>query len=165
MGKVRIDDGLTRLQRFRLKDLDSYREKQREYAKTPEQRKKRTEYMRVWRGNNREKHNSQRMDYYYRNREEIISRSRGYRLKYMYSISEEDYQRMFNEQVGVCKICGRPPYEHGKNKKSIVLHIDHDHSTNEVRGLLCSRCNGALGWYEKYNNDINNYLNKFSKDE
>ena len=160
MSKLRCNDGLTKSQRYRLKDLDTYREKKKEYAKTPEQRKKRTKYMGIWRENNRDKHNSQRMDYYYRNRDEILTKTRGYRLKHVYSISEDDYNKMFVEQGGVCKICGNPPHPHAKNNKSLVLHIDHDHNTNEIRGLLCSRCNSALGWYENNCTQINLYLKK-----
>jgi hypothetical protein len=60
--------------------------------------------------------------------------------------------------MGDSKICGDSPHAHGKNKMSLVLHIDHDHETGEIRGLLCSRCNGALGWYEKHKNGIETYL-------
>lgn len=39
-----------------------------------------------------------------------------------------------------CKICQRPPYPAGSR-----LVPDHNHATGEVRGLLCSPCNSALG--------------------
>ena len=45
---------------------------------------------------------------------------------------------MLAEQDGGCGICGDPP---GKT----ALHVDHDHETGVVRGLLCFRCNSALG--------------------
>lgn len=47
------------------------------------------------------------------------------------------YERLFAEQAGGCAICGNPP-------KTRRLHIDHDHKTDAVRGLLCFRCNNAL---------------------
>jgi group I intron endonuclease len=46
--KPRIDDGLSKSARHRLKDLDGYRRKKRLYAKTPEQRAKRAAYMRKY---------------------------------------------------------------------------------------------------------------------
>ena len=44
---------------------------------------------------------------------------------------------MLAEQGGGCAICGAPP-------KTRRLHVDHDHKTGEIRGLLCYRCNKAL---------------------
>lgn len=43
-------------------------------------------------------------------------------------------------QGGGCRICGKRP---GK----ISLHVDHDHETGEIRGLLCVGCNNALGQF------------------
>ena len=51
----------------------------------------------------------------------------------------EDYERMFDAQGGVCAICGKPRPEER------TLHVDHDHETGEIRGLLCFSCNNALG--------------------
>ena len=45
---------------------------------------------------------------------------------------------MLAEQEGGCAICGEPP-------KTSALHVDHCHDTGRVRGLLCFRCNSALG--------------------
>lgn len=51
----------------------------------------------------------------------------------------KDYERLNEEQGGVCAVagCGGKP---GKRR----LHVDHDHATGRVRGLLCYRCNAAL---------------------
>lgn len=61
-------------------------------------------------------------------------------LKAKFGITTEDYQRMLAAQDGVCAIChgtstGR--WEH--------FHVDHDHDTGNVRGLLCHHCNTAIG--------------------
>jgi hypothetical protein len=160
MGDSRIYDGLTKDQRYRLKDLDAYRNHKREYAKTPEQREKRRLYQSKWREVNREKYNEWARVYHHKNKTKWDSRRRWWVIKSKYHITEEDYQKMFEAQNGVCKICGNPPYEHAKNKMSKVLHIDHDHVTGKIRGLLCSRCNGALGWYEKCSEEIKSYLNE-----
>lgn len=47
---------------------------------------------------------------------------------------------MLKDQHGRCAICKLP--ESIPNRE---LAVDHDHNTNKVRGLLCSRCNPAIG--------------------
>lgn len=61
-------------------------------------------------------------------------------LIYTYGITPEQYNEMFNNQEGCCAICGR----HQNNFKR-ALHVDHDHITNKVRGLLCVNCNAGIG--------------------
>lgn len=52
----------------------------------------------------------------------------------------QDYNRHFQVQGGMCRICGRHQSE---LKKS--LYADHDHETGFFRGLLCINCNHAIG--------------------
>lgn len=61
-----------------------------------------------------------------------------------YGISLEDKKRYLEMQAGVCPICG----DDGSNSKNSELYVDHDHQTGEVRGLLCGRCNFALGQFD-----------------
>jgi formate dehydrogenase maturation protein FdhE len=56
-----------------------------------------------------------------------------------YGLSLKDYERMLDDQGGVCAGCFSPP---GKNR----LAIDHDHETGHVRWLLCNHCNSVLGF-------------------
>lgn len=63
-----------------------------------------------------------------------------------FAISLSDYQRMFVEQKGVCAICARAETEE-RNGKVKWLAVDHDHSTGEVRALLCHACNKAIGLF------------------
>ena len=65
-------------------------------------------------------------------------------LKYRYGISNQDYNGLFNDQNGKCKICGRH-----QAVFDYRLAVDHDHKTKEVRGLLCRYCNRLVGQYEK----------------
>lgn len=60
----------------------------------------------------------------------------------------------YRKQHPVCEICGRTrPVDRR-------LCIDHDHRTNHFRGLLCSQCNRALGWFEKNQSNILEYLRR-----
>ena len=50
---------------------------------------------------------------------------------------------MLTTRGGGCAICEAPPPENGS------LHVDHDHETGEVRGLLCFSCNGGIGQFQE----------------
>jgi hypothetical protein len=63
------------------------------------------------------------------------------RMKTRYGITEAQYQEMHTAQKGLCKICLLPS-SNGKR-----LAVDHDHKTGKIRGLLCGRCNPALGLF------------------
>ena len=63
-------------------------------------------------------------------------------LKRLYGITLEQYVEMFVAQGEVCAICK----EKCPTKKS--LSVDHNHETGIVRGLLCNRCNRALGMFQ-----------------
>jgi hypothetical protein len=65
-----------------------------------------------------------------------------------YGISVEEYESRLLDQDYKCAICRLGTK--GKTSQS-RLHIDHDHITGEVRGLLCSKCNTGLGLF---NDDI-----------
>ncbi|SCG50809.1 endonuclease VII domain-containing protein [Micromonospora halophytica] len=61
--------------------------------------------------------------------------SREYHLRRRYGVGEKEFQDLLTEQGGVCGICG------GEDPR----HLDHDHRTGWVRGILCFNCNGGLG--------------------
>lgn len=57
------------------------------------------------------------------------------RLRLVYGITLEQFDEMILNQGGMCAICER----------EALLHVDHNHNTGKVRGLLCPKCNGYLG--------------------
>ena len=69
--------------------------------------------------------------------------SRRAKLKYYYGLTDKDYTQLLRKQEGGCAIC-KLPQSNFKRR----LDIDHDHTTGEVRGLLCSACNRHLGIWE-----------------
>jgi hypothetical protein len=62
-------------------------------------------------------------------------------LRNKFGITIEDYERMLEEQDGVCAICGCTP---GKR----LFAVDHCHDTDRIRRLLCSNCNTGLGMFQ-----------------
>lgn len=74
-------------------------------------------------------------------------------LKKRYGMTLEDWERLFKKQKGRCAICKKgqktTQITHlpgkGKGLANKSLFVDHDHKTGKVRGLLCSKCNTALG--------------------
>ena len=76
------------------------------------------------------------------------------KLKHNYGITLADYDKMYEEQNGVCAICG------GTNLNGQRLCIDHNHITKKVRGLLCIGCNHKLSIVEdkEFLEKANNYL-------
>ena len=88
-----------------------------------------------------EKNPSKRLEYVNRWQSKNPDHSRNSRLKRTYGITSEQYDHMIDEQGGLCAICksDSPNTKHGK------WHIDHNHETGNIRGLLCHNCNVSLG--------------------
>ena len=72
-------------------------------------------------------------------RERLLERQNERRYALVYGLSREDYQRLLIAQNGLCAVCDEKPERR--------LCVDHCHATGEVRGLLCSNCNTALGLF------------------
>lgn len=62
-----------------------------------------------------------------------------------YGLNVDAYLDMVEAQHGVCAVCKNPETARRKDGASIRLSVDHDHTTDKVRGLLCQKCNAALG--------------------
>ncbi len=92
-------------------------------------------------------------------------------IKFRYGITEETLQNMLLKQQGCCDICkadfgtllipGKP--------NSRQYHIDHNHKTRKVRGLVCGTCNNIIECVENRNITMNNtthilqYLEKYDE--
>lgn len=61
-------------------------------------------------------------------------------LRWWYGIGMEEYNEMLEDQDGKC-VCGSVIGR--TDRKS--LFVDHDHETGLIRGLLCNKCNRAIG--------------------
>ena len=59
------------------------------------------------------------------------------RLKTRYDLTKEQFNEMLDAQKGLCLICPNP-----------ASVVDHDHTTLKVRGLLCSKCNLGIGYFQ-----------------
>ena len=74
--------------------------------------------------------------------------TRHYHLLRRYGISAADVDDLVKRQGGVCPLCGRENPE----------HVDHDHDTGRVRGVLCFNCNGGLGQFRDSLENAVSYL-------
>lgn len=76
----------------------------------------------------------------YKNDPNFRKKAQGWSLKRHYGITMDDYNMMFNDQDGKCKIC-----EKHQSELTRTLFVDHCHETNIIRGLLCVNCNTIIG--------------------
>src|SRR5574343_1926316 len=97
-----------------------------------------------WRRENRER-------YLETARRDRRGRWRESHLNEKFGITSEYYEEMLDRQDGVCAICGR-------EDKGRRLAVDHCHDTGRVRGLLCNRCNRAIGLFRESPSIIGNAL-------
>ena len=74
-------------------------------------------------------------------RQRLYGGSRHYHLTRRYGISAARAQALIDEQGGVCAIC----------RTRSPDHVDHNHATGAVRGMLCLPCNTGLG---HFNDDV-----------
>lgn len=62
-----------------------------------------------------------------------------------YKLTLDEYQAMHDAQNGLCLICNKKTS--GRGKKNNQLAVDHCHQTGHIRGLLCNKCNTAIGLF------------------
>ncbi|MFI9204503.1 endonuclease VII domain-containing protein [Streptomyces sp. NPDC053048] len=71
-------------------------------------------------------------------RECRAERNRDSYFRRKYGLSQVALRELVEQQAGVCVICLAAP----------AVHVDHDHETGGVRGVLCFSCNAALGQFK-----------------
>ena len=98
----------------------------------------RREYNRRWRKDNAASYASSQERY------KQSGKKNWTQLFHNLGVTKQQYEKMLRKQGGVCAACGQPETRkmYGKVMR---LAVDHDHVTEEVRALLCSDCNTALG--------------------
>lgn len=84
----------------------------------------------AWRDANREKHNRIGTDCRRRKR---------------LGMEPHEYDQLLDEQDGVCAICKSKCTSKTQKGVQKSLAADHDHATGATRGLLCAKCNTAIG--------------------
>ena len=110
-----------RLKRYR-------RNREREIARVRAWQKANPERVKAWRQKNRAR---------------VLRKLREIHLRNKFGLTVQEYAGILQAQSGVCALCECPP------TPGISLHVDHNHGTGEIRGLLCVRCNNALGLFRE----------------
>lgn len=116
----------------RRRQTEPYRAYHREYSRawearrilTPEQKAAKAAYLKAYRAANRA-------------RVAVVQRASERRR--LYGLTPAMYREMLDQQEWTCPICERPLTENR------TPSVDHDHRTLQVRGIICRRCNSALG--------------------
>lgn len=75
-----------------------------------------------------------------------------------YGVTHEQYEAMREQQNDLCAICGKPETRTSRAGTKSDLCVDHCHDTNAVRGLLCSNCNTALGYFKDSIENLSNAI-------
>lgn len=117
-----------------IKKASEWKKANREHInkKIQEDRIENPEKYKAWAANHRKIQGQRRNDY-------EVSRLRGLPL--------ERYYKMIEEQNNRCAICNKEETRRAKSKSGKIarLCIDHDHTTGQVRALLCHNCNVVVG--------------------
>jgi len=82
-----------------------------------------------------------------------------YKLKTNYNLHIEEYKKLMNLANYSCEICNMTNKEHIEKHKR-PLFVDHNHNTNNIRGILCNKCNFIEGYLDKVDMPINDYIFK-----
>jgi len=121
------------------KNREKIKEKRRNYFKKyfKTYRKKYTDYYREYRKTHKEQTKNSYKKYQKTHKEKI----REYCIKHKYNLTKLDFNNLLLAQNNRCAICN----ESLDLTNTRNIHIDHNHKTKKIRGILCQKCNQAIG--------------------
>jgi len=99
-------------------------------------------------------HSARSKKYYLKHKDRIIDQVSNSFRYVLYGLTKEKYDEMVKLQDNKCAICHKKEtgsWSNGKSYKPVKpLSVDHDHTTTQVRGLLCDNCNNGIA---RFNDD------------
>jgi hypothetical protein len=102
-------------------------------------RKRAIAYVKGW-----QRANAERVrDYQRQYRADHAQQFREGHLRRVFNLTAAQYEELLEAQGGGCALCGRAP------RSDRSLHVDHNHKTGVLRGLLCFRCNVGIGHFRE----------------
>jgi len=107
--------------------------------KNLEQRK---EYNKEYHIKNKEHISVKKKTWFLNNKDRV----RENKLKTKYNLTLDQYNKMLSDQNNCCKVCN---IKFNINTKQLTPHVDHCHTTDKIRGLLCMKCNTSLGYLKE----------------
>lgn len=118
---------------------------QKIYLSDPEVQKRRKNYY----AENSEQQKVYHAEYY----KKVNLKKRSYNRLKKYGVSQAEYDQMFENQEGKCLGCNRH-----QSKLTRNLCVDHCHTSGKIRGLLCYKCNSAIGYMEENIDTMHNLI-------
>ena len=85
-------------------------------------------------------HRKDKVEWMTNNRDKVIAQNRRWAWKKNFGLTEAEYYNMAEDHKHVCAICHR--------SEDTLLSVDHCHTTGKIRGLLCKKCNLAIGHFD-----------------
>lgn len=114
---------------------------------------------------NPEEYREQRREYAKQYRLKHPKKSKCQCLRKDYNITLEEYEVILEKQNGTCDICDKEETATKRGtKEPRMLAVDHCHETGKVRGLLCSKCNTALGSFKDSKELLRKAIQYLTKD-
>ena len=140
-----------------LNNKDIHKKRGKKYRNSNKEKLK--EYSKSYRKKNKNQINEYRLN--------NLDKLKNLSLKRNFGITLEEYNKMLEQQNGVCAICREKESLIDKRSNKLrKLSVDHCHHTNKIRDLLCLRCNSILGYSKDNINLLTNainYLNKYKE--